>query len=47
MVLELYRTGKLDEGTIANIKAEFKRLDKNGDGTIGKSEVVGVADSSA
>ena len=41
VVLELYRLGKLDANTIRTIKAEFKRLDKNGDGTIRKIEVLG------
>ncbi len=40
VVLELYRLGKLDEATIGAIKAEFRRLDKDGDGTIKKQEVL-------
>ena len=39
VVLELYRLGKLDEGTMQSIKAEFKRLDKDGDGAIRKQEL--------
>jgi len=40
VVLELFRLGKLDGATIEMIKAEFKRLDKNGDGTLKKREVL-------
>ena len=40
IVLELFRLGKLDGATISTIKAEFQRLDKNGDGTLKRSEVL-------
>jgi len=42
VVLELYRLGKLDEGQLRAIKAEFQRLDKDRDGSIRKSEIVGL-----
>ena len=40
VVLELYRLGKLDESTLAAIKAQFDVLDKNRDGSIRKSEIL-------
>jgi Ca2+-binding EF-hand superfamily protein len=46
IVLELYRTGKLDEASIGAIKAEFQRLDTDSDGTIRQSEILGSVTSS-
>ena len=39
-MLELYRLGKIDEGTIGQIKQVFERMDKNRDGSIHKREIV-------
>jgi len=40
MALELLRLGKIDPGTLDTIKREFKRLDKDNDGTLKKSEIL-------